>query len=544
MTSPQLTKTILLIFLFTFLSFLSLTLDHYPDHYGTTHTPAGHAYMGQVSWFDPWDISVYISAIRWGGRDGWLFKNVYTTIDQPGAPIFHIYLLLGKIGKVLNLSPQMMFHAGATVLSIPFLIFLIYFTHYFTRSNREWLLAFYFCVLGGGFGWLLYPQLPIPDVFVPGFTIETALHRPHEALSSLFYIVLMLFSYKALSGSDLKGIKGLTLLILGITTFLLAFQHPYMLLPYFLVLGAFSIYLFKVRPFGRSRSELLKSFIPVYIVTLGASALYALLSFKLFITNPSFGGLLGQIQKSANPVLMMLGYGILAPFIIYKLLKNTSTTKTDFLRLWFLVQFATLYLPLGFQRLLIRGLLYPAFVLAAMGAVEVMRKNKRFALPLLFLLILLAPLSSFYVFRRRIADIPNLNRWMYLTVDEKKAFDFLETQPKERTVLASYRVSNHLPPHTNSWVYAGHEFQSPDFYARQKEVQRFYGGKMSEEEMKEWLKENNIQYVFYGQEERAINLGKSLSIFFLEEKFNTHGVIVYKVKYNPPHISPSTPGVE
>lgn len=493
MTKPNRFKITILFLLFSLCSLLSLFLTHYPDDYGYTHAPQGSFYTGHVSWFDPWDISVYTSAIRWGGRDGWFFKNVYTTINLPSAPIFHIYLGLGKIGKLFGWSPQFTFEIGAIALSLPFLLFLTYFTGYFTQTKLAWILAFFFMVLGGGLGWLLFPSLKVPDVYVPGFTIESALHRPHEALSSLFYLALMLFSFKSINENSRKFT-----FFAALTTILLSFQHPYMLLPYFLVVGVFDLFLVLSR---KKQPAFL-----FFGATLLAAVFYVLVSFKLFITNPSFGGLLGQIQKSADPLMMALGYGILSPFILYKLVKGeVKDTKWQFLRIWFLVQFATLYLPLGFQRLLIRGLWYPACLLAAWGVVEVVKKSRQLLFPL-FLLILLVPLSSIYIFNQRINEIPRGNRWIYLTQEEKLAFAFLEKNtPKERTVLSSYRVSNHLPAHTDSWVFAGHEFQSPDFSNRQQEVQRFYGGKMNQTEMKEFLHKNNIRYIFYGPEEKQIS---------------------------------------
>ena len=87
-------KQLLLIIL---ASIIFIFINHFPNYYAWKNTPEGFTFSGQASWFDPWDINVYVSAINWGQSHGFLMQNVYTS--QPNKPIFYypLYTLLGIV---------------------------------------------------------------------------------------------------------------------------------------------------------------------------------------------------------------------------------------------------------------------------------------------------------------------------------------------------------------------------------------------------------------------------------------------------------------
>ncbi|MCR4326275.1 MAG: hypothetical protein NUV52_01315, partial [Candidatus Roizmanbacteria bacterium] len=59
--------------------FCVLFITHFPTWYALINTPIGYAFTGNNAWFDPWDLNVYVAAIRWGQQGHLLLKNVYTT---------------------------------------------------------------------------------------------------------------------------------------------------------------------------------------------------------------------------------------------------------------------------------------------------------------------------------------------------------------------------------------------------------------------------------------------------------------------------------
>ena len=63
------------------------------------------------------------------------------------------------------------------------------------------------------------------------------------------------------------------------------------------------------------------------------------------------------------------------------------------------------------------------------------------------------------------------NRWVYLSADEGMVIDYLRLNGSdEQGVLASYRISNIIPAQTTKRVWAGHEFQTPDFHNRTQKL--------------------------------------------------------------------------
>ena len=90
----------LLFFIAVFL--LSQFLMRGPDFIRAKTTPVGKWYTGQASWFDPWDLNVYFSAIGWGKRDGILFLNLYDTESSQPMPIYSLYTLMGEAASSLG----------------------------------------------------------------------------------------------------------------------------------------------------------------------------------------------------------------------------------------------------------------------------------------------------------------------------------------------------------------------------------------------------------------------------------------------------------
>ncbi len=81
--------------------------------------------------------------------------------------------------------------------------------------------------------------------------------------------------------------------------------------------------------------------------------------------------------------------------------------------------------------------------------------------------------------------------------------------PADSGVLSLYRMGNYIPAFSDLRVYYGHNFQTPSSDKAKKQAQLFYIS-MKEEQQKEFLKQNNIQYVYYGLEES--NLRKNANL--------------------------------
>lgn len=512
----ELKKTRVLVILILILSQLFIRL---PDFVRWQNTPFDRWFTGQVSWFDPWDMNVYFSAIGWGRRDGLLFDNLYDTQPTEPMPIYTVYTILGKLFSSLSLSNAAIFHVAAvfTGLFVSWVVWWV--SSVFFSKQSERLLVLFFALIGGGLGWILYPRIIIPDLSQPGFTLYSALRRPHEALSYSLFLLTIVYFYNAVTNKQNQLLRYFTA---AVWLFLLLLFHPYSILPVGLVLTAYGVY-------WVAKTESLKNLTPaVFIVLVGT--IYYLFIGRSLVANPSFAGLAGQVQSSPSPLRTILGWGLLFAFVVVALFTPGKNNRDGFLKIWFSAHWALLYLPLGFQRLLVRGLWVCVVILAVKGILIVSQKYKIKWVYLAALSVLLVSLSSLSIFAHRFKE-PSTNRWIYITDGEKQIIDFLNRVGKEEEgVLAGYRLANILPANTNKRVYAGHEFQTPNFYERIAAVNQFYTGALDEDEAKKFLQQAGVKWVIWGLDEKAIAGLENLPYSsLLQPMLETEQASLYKV---------------
>lgn len=484
-------KKVFILFILSAVTILAQLLMRLPDLVRLKNTPAEKWYTGQASWFDPWDLNVYFSAIGWGKRGGILFQNLYDTQSSGGLPIYSLYTILGKVSSPFNLSNALTFHLTGLVTSFFLIMIIWWFIKIFLENEIEKVVAFTLILLGGGLGWLFFPKNLLPDIGQPGFTLASALQRPHEAVSLGLFLLSLGSFWQAIV------LKNWRLLVCGsLGYFLMLFFHPYSALPLGAILFCFGVYWW----LKTDSREFLKVF-----VSLGVWAgAYFLLAGKDLLANPTFSGLASQVQDSPSLVYAILGWGLLFPFAVVAFFSREKSDKALFFKMWLVVQWLIIYLPFGFRRLMIRGLWIPVAILAVKGIRIVASKIKWDYYLTAGLLLFFASFSTLYVSYKRLTETPE-NRWIYLTRQEGETINYLKTHGQdEEEVLASYRIGNLIPAHTKKRVYLGHSFQTPNAEERMGEIYRFFAGKMTEVEAREFLGKAKITWVFWGPDEKAI----------------------------------------
>lgn len=510
-------KSYLIAALFILIFIFNQFIVHFPDYFGSIKTPKDLAYTGQLSWFDPWDINVYISAINWGARDGWLLNNIYATQNYKPAPIYTIYIFLGKLIHLIKVSPQLMFHLGAIFFGVLFAILVFKITKLVSQNIWERMGIFTLIIFGGGLGWLFFPNLEVPDLFATGFTVYSSFQRAHEAISSSLYLTTIYLTYLILLKNQRKYLFLCTFVLL-----LLCFFHFYMVLLIGLLAGILALnQWFKTKNI---------SFFTLPILFLVDSLIYIIIIYKPFLKNPGFSGLLLQQQQSPSPLLLILAFGLITPFIIYSFVtKNKDDQILRFLQVWFICQLVILYLPIGFRRLFIRNFFIPGALLAFIGLKKI---KDQLNYKLLFIaLIIFSSISSFFVFVKRIKETETNNRWIYISQNEQEAINYLaQNAPAESGILTNYIIGNLIPAKTNKRVYLGHQFQTPEFNTRIKFMTDFYQNKMTSEQAQNFTNNNNISYIFWGPDEQSLNNNQPLSYDFLETIYNNKQVTIYKIK--------------
>lgn len=127
---------------------------------------------------------------------------------------------------------------------------------------------------------------------------------------------------------------------------------------------------------------------------------------------------------------------------------------------------------------------------------------------------------------------PN-NPWFFLTKDEGETITSLSKLPKDSGILALYRIGNYIPAFSDNKVYFGHFYQTPNSQDAFNKARLFYA-RMNEKEQREFIKQNRIDYIYYGLEESALRKQLKLSTDnpfpYFPVAYKNESVIIYIVR--------------
>ncbi len=504
-----------------FLHFLNL----YPNYLAWKKTPPEYHYSGQISWLDPWDINVYVAAISWGQQGHFLLKNRYTSLEHQPSLVYPLYTGLGMIFPKTN--PFLLFHL--TTLATGSILFLCLFviSSYFLNSSKKAVsthktknyavLSALSISLAGGLGWLFKHQFFSADINNTAFSFHSAFQRPHDAIGTCLYL-LSLFNYFLF----LKNIKNKYRHLIFATFFslLLIIFFPYYLLNIVLIIG----FLFFYKKQRQNYCLTFSNFLPL-LISFSLTAFLTILYFG-HLKSTGFASVAGQKLNPTRLLGVILGYGIVLPIAISSLLTTKKLTfKQLFLVSWFVISLLTAFVPFGFAIFYLRALFAPLIIIIFSKIKNIWLQNKKLAMLLLNCFLLFLPLSNFFIFFQRIADIPNTNNsWLYQKQKIFDAFNYLNKQPK-KNILSYYTLGNYLPAHTNKNVVFGHLIQTPDVKNLTKKIKSFYANKLTEEQAEKFLSLYCVDYVILSYEEKK--LGAAVYPF-LKEIYQNSEVIIYE----------------
>lgn len=106
-----------------------------------------------------------------------------------------------------------------------------------------------------------------------------------------------------------------------------------------------------------------------------------------------------------------------------------------------------------------------------------------------------------------------------------------KTAPKNSIVLSNEFIGNLIPTRSFTKSYFADSVHTKDFKAKQGLVAKFYANQMQEKEAFEFIKNNNIFYIYYGPDEISPG-SKQLTFSFLEKAYVNKNVTIFKVINN------------
>ncbi len=506
----------------------------------------GYAFEGTQWRFTGFVIGVedgnsYMAKMLRGANGDWLFRTPYTALPQSGVLAFFPYLLLGKLSAPPGQHIQLValfqiFRFGAGIL---YILASYDFLRLFIKQERwrRWGVAL--VSLGGGLGWLLIilgkgswlGSLPL-DMYSPEtFGFLMLLGLPHLSLAR----ALLLWGLRAYLLPGLTPWKIKPGLFTGILWLLMGLMQPLMVVLSWVIVAAHLGVLLVQRIWQRwvnrkadTNFASWRDWLHRWIWILGVTAPIVIYTVWAFGTDPVLKQWTAQnLILSPHPLHYVAAYGLMIPFALvagFQLVREKSDTQWLLLA-WSMALPFLIYAPYPLQRRLAEGYWVVLIILALMYFDR--RKHKNL-LPIQFLFGFAFP-TTLLLFIGSLNAVRSPQMPIYRPKSESAAFEFLDQSvPKDAVVLASFDTGNAVPAWAPVFAVIGHGPESVGLAQLSPRVKSFYDPSTSSEERLDLLKEFNVDYVFWGPNERNLGSWNPEQSAFLTEIFSEAGYFIFK----------------
>ena len=521
------------------------------------------------------DYNLYLSKIRQGIQGQFTAVEKYTSEIHQGSLIQEFYVVLGWLGKILNLDPNSSYLFGRIILA-PFLLIIIFLlVRYYFHSFMWQIMAFLITVVSGSFPRIFTDPQGINHIgrFMEWWSNIDALQRitfiPHILFAQIvsFYLLYHL-AIKQLNNVTMKqliiyillgNIVGLTfppslitldsILILLLLINIIKNKKQFIgLLGYCLPAQAGVIGLFVLLT--------LPSLLYIFITThhLPWSALIEfhrthpmMIPFDQYIlgTGPIFFlGLAGAIisiikrDKKFQPLIfwILATFGFATFFSVIKDQSPLRFTQTGlfiplgllgsyfFYQLW---KYITANIAAGDAREGSQPKMYRSVGILERQDPQI--QIKEISLAAFIIILSFYILGSLFIMKTSLdwqldwigqrvqafnPDVPYPPQSMYPIREWMDGIRWLKNNTKsDDVVLAEITAANHIPAYSGNIVYWG-QSNTVDYDRKEKEVDKFFSGKMSENEAQLFLKNGRIKYIFFSVQEKEKAGGKNLDYYY------------------------------
>lgn len=518
---------------------IQLTLFLYTSLRPNWIAPPGHTYTLLGGNF------FYPNIIRQAKEGAWAIIDSHTTRPTPSVYGYVFFIAAGKVARVFHIDPILMYQITIVTGGIAFSIATYFLITLLLPIPLHVISLLFVLVLETAPRIRDIVSLPLPQWSA---TIEgqSAIARvfglPHHVWGET--LGLLLFSLIIIS------VKNMTLTSV-VLIFILGFVGTNTLPSYFVILlscvfipwGLFSIY-----------SKHWKQVIPPLII-----AGLAILTGGMFVHFEFAKGAPWNaavaVEKSwwtnefvlipfFQSLLLYYPFAFLGAILAPTFWKSMPLTlkRTFILALsWtvlpvFLILMSSLaWFPIANGRIASDISTFPMGVLAAIGVWALQKAIKRPVVRQYVLAISLGVLFGIstmltIIYTTRVIESQDAKAASYPTTDTWRAMLSLQSIPQGSGVLVLPGYGEIIPGFSNTRVFIGGPHGFMDWIERRALAQQFYAGTMDPNAVKEFLITNDISYVFYGPDERAITTQSPLYPDLLTPVFQTNDTTVYKVK--------------
>ncbi len=484
--------------------------------YGLALFAGGDTHVFGGFLLNPLDGNSYLAKMQQGASGSWRFTLPFTPEPGEGAYLFLFYLALGHLCRLTGLPLIWMFHIWRVSGGL-FLLFTLrqYFLFIFGNDDKTAWRALLLSGIGSGLGWTVFAFGQMTGDFwvAEAYPFLSSYANPHFPIGLGMMLWVMLFAFNG--RRSYWQIAALALL-LGVIM-------PFGVVVDCMVMGGMVLIDF----IKKRKANLLP-----FILTIVFGGLMIAYQVGVTIWDPVFASWNAQnvtpatawwdILLSFSPALL------LALSTLFLARMDLLNEKVAILVVWLAGAVLLILLPVRLQRRFILGLYIPVAGLAVYGCKLLAERRKVSSVRINKLLLGLSIPTNVILLLAGMLGVFSKNPMIFMTAAEKEAMVWLaDRQDEECLVLGAPQLGMFVPGHSGCRVMYGHPYESMNAEQEEARIEAFYEGVMSTEEAEKYLRNNDINYIVFGEREKALGepeILQSLPIVFEESEVRIFSV--------------------
>lgn len=491
--------------------FLNLTTFFYRSF----TTPKDRYFAGTQFYSD--DYAIYVSDIKQGQEGRWAVVNSFTSEPHSSSLVHEEYLLWGKLTGIFGIPPVLSYHLSRLIFGLVFLVMIYLFLLKAFPLPRQSILRIVSLLL------ICFASGFLDKTGQPYLSWLTEMDISQKFGALLHYLLGFICLLGIFGRVYARNTKLLYFFILGL---LGGFVLPSSMIVVVSTLVAFAVI------FPDDRKYLQKPLLAIIAAGLPI-AIYYRLTFNVFPWNIILD--LERINKGPFTLVEFLSalgaISFLAPLGL--LAWKNERRLVSFLSTWILVVFGWAFVladifGLNPTRFLQIPIYIPLSMMTVLGFKMIFKKNWLLvvAVGLMIAVSLPTTVKSLKNHLQMYADHSEL---IYPGKDLMESFGFLDRNTRSgEAVLTLYQAGNLIPFLAGNTVYLGHFQGTINYPQKVEKAGRFFAGRMTVEEAKQFLSEANVNLVFYSPQERSAG-GKIDQYTFLSTTYSNATVTIYRV---------------
>lgn len=472
----------------------------------------------------------YTTYIRQSKEGAWKIANPFTTRSNPAIYTQFLYVFLGKIAAICSFDPVATYMVSRVVAGLILFGATYWFIVTIVPVNLQVLAVIF--TLGLEPGPLLSTIHNLRSIFTAApvifsyFPQEVTLRHfglPHHVLAEALGLFMLGHVFLYVKTPSRQRLVTIALLTIAGTLIMPAYNG-------ILIITGFLAWFLWAAVKGQTK-KILPALVTI-VVCFGAAGLFIKLQmdgsdmWKYFHLDEKRWVTDGEIIVNYVSSLLLYLPAIVFLWISLRRIPLLVVLMTTWL-VGPLLLIPLTHLPIfplaNFR--LVDGYAYvPVGILAAMGIAEVGRHAVKIVV---FLMIAASVFLTVSYTRKAFEDQKRIYTNVYLLRDEWDAIRYLSAVPTHSGIMVMKYIGEIIPVYSSARVFLGETPGAIDWQERYQIAVRFYSGLLTDTEVRDILRREDISYVYWGQDEKKFSKTPTLYHDVLTPVFQTPAVTIF-----------------